>query len=85
MPGQSPDPRCALTAPFHPYHRVSLQKRDGGFFSVALSVGLLRLDVIKHRALSSSDFPHRRKKFAAARPSRSAILLPLRTLMLSVH
>ena len=29
-----------------------------GIFSVALSVGLLRLDVIKHRALCSSDFPH---------------------------
>jgi len=29
-----------------------------GLFSVALSVGLLRLDVIKHRALGSSDFPH---------------------------
>jgi len=28
------------------------------FLSVALSVGLLRLDVIKHRALCSSDFPH---------------------------
>jgi len=30
-----------------------------GLFSVALSVGLHRLDVIKHRALCSSDFPHR--------------------------
>ena len=29
-----------------------------GFFSVALSVELLRLDVIKLRALCSSDFPH---------------------------
>ena len=28
------------------------------YLSVALSVGLLRLDVIKHRALCSSDFPH---------------------------
>lgn len=30
-----------------------------GIFSVALSVGSLRLDVIQHRALCSSDFPHR--------------------------
>jgi hypothetical protein len=29
-----------------------------GLFSVALSVGLHRLEVIKHRALRSSDFPH---------------------------
>jgi len=29
-----------------------------GLFSVALSVGSHRLDVIKHRALCSSDFPH---------------------------
>ena len=29
-----------------------------GLFSVALSVGLHRLEVIKHRALCSSDFPH---------------------------
>jgi hypothetical protein len=31
-----------------------------GLFSVALSVGSHRLDVIKHRALGSSDFPHPR-------------------------
>ena len=45
----------------------SVLPSPGGFFSVALSVGLLRLDVIKHRAFrkggkplnrSSSDFPH---------------------------
>jgi hypothetical protein len=29
----------------------------GGLFSVALSVGLLRLDVIQHLALWSPDFP----------------------------
>ena len=36
-------------------HRSAFPPR---FLSVALSVGLLRLDVIKHRALCSSDFPH---------------------------
>jgi len=30
----------------------------GCVFSVALSVGLLRLGITKHRALCSSDFPH---------------------------
>jgi hypothetical protein len=35
-----------------------LPAEAGGLFSVALSVGLLRLDVIKHRARGSSDFPH---------------------------
>ena len=29
-----PAARCALTAPFHPYHRL----RSGGFLSAALSV-----------------------------------------------
>ena len=43
--------RCALTAPFHPYRKNSLLGISaGGLLSVALSVGLLRLDVIKHRA-----------------------------------
>jgi hypothetical protein len=35
LPPQSLAARCALTAPFHPY----LHLREGGFFSVALSVG----------------------------------------------
>ena len=39
---------------------VNCNSSPGGIFSVALSVGLLRLDVIKHRAPlpRSSDFPH---------------------------
>ena len=35
------------------------QRVEGRYLSVALSVGLLRLDVIQHPALGSSDFPHR--------------------------
>jgi len=44
--------RCALTAPFHPCRAHECDPWAlGGLFSVALSVGLLRLDVIEHRAL----------------------------------
>jgi hypothetical protein len=45
MPFPLPDPRCALTAPFHPY----LIRRGGGSFSVALSLGSPPPDVIRHR------------------------------------
>ena len=45
MPFPLPDPRCALTAPFHP----CLIRRGGGSFSVALSLGLPPPDVIRHR------------------------------------
>src|SRR5690349_11777847 len=86
MPPESPQARCALTAPFHPYWAVAgcpllvacgnspatrNQQLLQRYLSVALSVGSLRLDVIKHRALGSSDFPHRkREKIASpARPS----------------
>ena len=41
------------------YRTISpLPARGGRYLSVALSVGLPRLDVIQHRALRSSDFPH---------------------------
>src|SRR6195952_4624686 len=45
MPVPLPDPRCALTAPFHP----CLLRRGGGSFSVALSLGSPPPDVIRHR------------------------------------
>src|SRR5437762_5835689 len=45
MPVPLPDPRCALTAPFHP----CLVRRGGGSFSVALSLGSPPPDVIRHR------------------------------------
>jgi hypothetical protein len=45
MPFPLPDPRCALTAPFHPY----FLRRGSGSFSVALSLGSPPPDVIRHR------------------------------------
>src|SRR6476469_8411537 len=45
MPAPLPDPRCALTAPFHPY----FLRRGSGSFSVALSLGSPPPDVIRHR------------------------------------
>ena len=38
------------------------------YLSVALSVGLRRLDVIQHRVLCSSDFPHPDKTSTGTRP-----------------
>ena len=57
MPVPLPDPRCALTAPFHPCcpHPSSLPRKRGrvgwgsGSFSVALSLGSPPPDVIRHR------------------------------------
>jgi hypothetical protein len=43
LPSALPRPRCALTAPFHPYHL------RGGLLSVALSLGSPPPDVIRHR------------------------------------
>jgi hypothetical protein len=51
-----PRARCALTAPFHPYH-ACLATPFGGLFSVALSVGSRRPGVTWHSALWSPDFP----------------------------
>lgn len=45
MPVPLPEPRCALTAPFHPY----FLRGGSGSFSVALSLGLPPPDVIRHR------------------------------------
>ena len=45
MPAPLPDPRCALTAPFHPY----FLRGGSGSFSVALSLGSPPPDVIRHR------------------------------------
>ena len=56
-----PRARCALTAPFHPYH-ARLATPFGGLFSVALSVGSHRPGVTWHLALWSPDFPPRRER-----------------------
>ena len=61
LPRPSPDGRCALTTPFHPYRLMA-----GGLFSVALSVRLPCLEVIQHPALWSPDFPRPAFNQAAA-------------------
>ena len=38
LPDGSLPPRCALTAPFHPYRKSRSRPTPGGIFSVALSV-----------------------------------------------
>jgi len=49
MPVPLPEPRCALTAPFHPCPPKPRRAKAGGSFSVALSLGLPPPDVIRHR------------------------------------
>ena len=50
VPDPLPDPRCALTAPFHPCPAsLPFGAPPGGSFSVALSLGLPPPEVIRHR------------------------------------
>src|SRR5688572_21601779 len=48
VPSLLPEPRCALTAPFHPY-LPDPKASAGGLLSVALSLGLPPPEVIRHR------------------------------------
>ena len=64
-PSMLPSMRCALTAPFHPYHRRITKLRRGGIFSVALSVGSRPPGVTWHPALWSPDFPPQPKRHTA--------------------
>jgi len=59
LPAWSPRPRCALTAPFHPYQKTSRCRLEhpGGLFSVALSRSLQTVGVTHHGVLWSPDFP----------------------------
>src|SRR5687767_3150019 len=61
LPARLPEPRCALTAPFHPYRKRGTRPRTGGMFSVALSVGAASRRhppaVSRHAALWRPDFP----------------------------
>ncbi len=71
LPALLPRPRCALTAPFHPYRRHA----GGGLFSVALSLGSPPPAVSRHRVsvepgLSSSGLCPP----AAVQPSGSCLL-----------
>ena len=51
--------RCVSTPPVRSYRTISPLPPGGCIISVALSVGLPRPDVIRHRALWSPDFPLR--------------------------
>ena len=53
MPSPLPKMRCALTAPFHP----CLPRREGGSFSVALSLGRPRRMLSGTACRWSPDFP----------------------------
>ena len=64
MPSLLPSPRCALTAPFHPYRpsaavafKALAVKGLGGLLSVALSVGSRPPGVTWHPIRRSPDFP----------------------------
>jgi hypothetical protein len=78
LPRLLPGARCALTAPFHPYLR-----KQGGIFSVPLSVGSPRPGVTRRTALWSSDFPPRawRLSRAVAATRRSSGSLRRRSLI----
>src|SRR5579872_2031285 len=57
MPSLLPRPRCALTAPFHPYRSSAGAEDLGGLLSVALSVGSRPPGVTWHLIRRSPDFP----------------------------
>src|SRR3984893_7215685 len=72
VPSLLPSPRCALTAPFHPYRPLAAftVKGLGGLLSVALSVGSRPPGVTWHPIRRSPDFPpprHCSQKAATAR------------------
>ena len=64
LPDLLPDPRCALTAPFHPYHAIAGEPaKAGGLLSVALSLGSRRAGVTRHLTFMEpglSSIPTRR-------------------------
>jgi len=61
VPSLLPRPRCAITAPFHPYRPVT---GLGGLLSVALSVGSRPPGVTWHPVCRSPDFPPPRTQHA---------------------
>ena len=68
MPLLLPAPRCALTAPFHPY--LCFKKAIGGLLSAALSVGSRPPGVTWHTTLWSPDFPLQYTLFNASEQKR---------------
>ena len=59
VPALLPALRWALTPPFHPDPKCR-KRRKGGLFSVALSLGLLRPGVTRHRRFMESGLSSRR-------------------------
>ena len=80
VPSLLPSPRCALTAPFHPYRPSAAftVKGLGGLFSVALSVGSRPPGVTWHLIRRSPDFPPPKLPLTAfaSRAARTAIARP---------
>ena len=56
----SPDTRCALTAPFQPYHSITC---FGGMFLLHFPYSYLRRTLSGTLALWSPDFPHEPLRF----------------------
>ena len=79
LPDLLPDPRCALTAPFHPYRTVAGEPaKAGGLLSVALSLGSRRAGVTRRPVFMEpglSSIPGE-PGTAAARPSDQNASLP---------
>ena len=73
VPPLLPAARWALTPPFHPYPSGGIgcptQTRRGGFISVALSVGLPRPGVTRHRCFLESGLSSTICIAAVIRPS----------------
>ncbi len=65
LPVRLPVPRCALTAPFHPYPC----RNKGGLFSVALSLRLPWPGVTRHRCFMESGLSSIQLRTAATQPS----------------
>jgi hypothetical protein len=78
LPAKLLPPRCALTAPFHPYLRQYRSAFAGGIFSVALSVS-----VTGPRPLAGTPpcgdrtFLHRFATAAIVHPAASGFIVPL--------
>ncbi len=65
LPPLLPGARCALTAPFHPYHPLS-EGAGGGLFSVALSLGSPPPGVTRHRLPVEPGLSSPRHRVASA-------------------
>jgi len=67
MPSLLPEPRCALTAPFHPY--LKSRSSRGGILSVALSLGLPPPGVTRHHISMEPGLSSARSRNFKQQPS----------------